>query len=84
MEYHLGDRVIVRDDLEEGRDYDHTTFCSGMFEFLGEVVTICEIRHDQYGAYYRIEEDCGEDCWCGEMFVGLEIDPVSIDVSDIL
>ena len=70
LNYKIGDRVIVRDDLEISCDYfdnynrGYSMVVQSMYELRGEVVTITEI----VGTAYRIDED--STWWRDSMFEG--------------
>ena len=74
MKYKIGDKVRVRNDLEEGKWYsmNNHTFSdfvnSKMITFKGKEVTILA---DNCFGMYRIKEDNGEYHWTDEMFSGL-------------
>jgi ribosomal protein S17 len=65
MKYKIGDKVRVREDLEIGDYYGAQTFEYPMNKFIGTLVTISEVRKDEY----LIEED-GTYGWTDEMFEG--------------
>lgn len=80
--YNVGDRVLVREDLEADTEYgeEHVTFVESMMRHRGEILTI-EMKY----------KDC-EDCykcsgnfwtWSGDMFVGLA-DDIEPDVTVII
>ena len=65
--YKPGDKVRVRDDLVDGKIYDHKVlFVSSMERFRGQVVTIKDVP---FVDGYRIEE--GLFKWSESMFYGL-------------
>lgn len=78
MGYRVGDKVRVRDNLENssvnGKAYymndkkSKNSFVSSMRHHCGEVVTISKILDD---GQYEIEEDHGYHSWVDEMFYGL-------------
>lgn len=72
MRFKVGDRVIVRDDLVVGYDYDGCNFVSDMRKFRGTVVTICEVR--DWSRRYFITEDDENWFWSDPMFACLEAD----------
>lgn len=87
MLYQPGDRVVVREDLEDGGLYsvsDNKTrrarANSDMVNLAGQAVTIKAIRFD---IYYRIEED-DRWVWTDGMFSGLEEKAEIFDVEDLL
>ena len=60
-EFKIGDKVRLRDDLEEGEVYGGLTFLSGMKELQGKELTIDYIDKDgdytfEEGNYYCSEE----------------------------
>ena len=60
-EFQIGDKVKLRDDLEEGEVYGRLTFLSGMKELQGKELTIDYIDKDgdytfEEGNYYCSEE----------------------------
>ena len=77
--YSVGDRVVVRPDLNLDDDYrmffwdgtpdkeDTNCAVSEMVRRAGQVVTI---ERAECGSHYRIEEDTWN--WTDEMFLGLE------------
>lgn len=86
MLYQPGDRVIVREDLENGEQYcmSDDKGCAAravaaMIRFAGQVVTI----RGFFLGRYQIEE-APEWVWTDEMFVGLEEEPEMFDVEDLI
>ena len=77
MKYKIGDKVKVRDDLEEGKRYlmNDRSFSdavnSEMITFKGKEVTI--LANNCFGTYL-IKEDNGEWHWTDEMFSDLATD----------
>ena len=74
--YKVGDKVVVRSDLDEDTEYYMDDKCDywyahpSMMEYAGKVVTILESD----ATYYYVKET-GEDCsWSCEMFSGLTKD----------
>lgn len=65
MKYQVGDKVLVRSDLEEGKKYGDEVVMSDMLFFRGKIVTIEHVYHP-YG--YRIKEDPDQWHWTDEMF----------------
>ena len=69
MKYKVGDKVMIRKDLNEG-----TKCISGviyhMVKFKGKIVTISKRKTLQS---YGIEEDGGKWSWDAEMFRGMRI-----------
>ena len=73
MKYKIGDRVLVRSDLEEGKKYGDEVVMSDMLYFKGKIVTI---EHVDYPNHYRIKEDPDQWHWTDEMFSGKESEEV--------
>lgn len=70
--YNVGDKVVVRDDLENNTSYGLDSFVSVMESHKGKVVTIDEIvTSTELGSKYHIVEDRGSCNWTDQMFVGL-------------
>lgn len=81
--FHVGDRVIVRDDLRGGEEDYH--MLSGrrsgysviatypMTQFAGQEVTITGIFDEDHWAYgtYAVDVTRDEYAWTDEMFSGL-------------
>ena len=65
MKYKIGDKVLVKSDLEEGKTYGDEVVMSDMLYFKGKIVTIEHVDHPNY---YRIKEDPDQWHWTGEMF----------------
>lgn len=65
MKYKIGDKVLVRSDLEEGKTYGVEVVMSDMLFFKGKIVTIEHVDHPDY---YRIKEDPDQWHWTDEMF----------------
>lgn len=79
--YHVGDKVLIRDDLVHREWYGGNTFQGEdgeeMCEFLGKVVTIRSVKrvssiNGVYSSYRIIEDDCGWN-FTDEMIKGLEV-----------
>ena len=66
MKYKIGDKVLVRPDLEENKTYGNEVVISDMLYFKGKIVTI---EHVDYPNHYRIKEDPDEWFWTDEMFL---------------
>lgn len=66
MKYQVGDKVLVRSDLEEDKTYGNEIVMSDMLSFRGKIVTIKHIDHSDY---YQIEEDPDQWYWTDEMFL---------------
>ena len=69
MKYKIGDKVLVRPDLEEGKTYGDEVVMSDMLYLKGKIVTIEHVDHPDY---YRIKEDPDQWHWTDEMFIGKE------------
>ena len=65
MKYKIGDKVLVRPDLEENKIYGIEVAMSDMLFFRGKIVTIEHVNHPYY---YRIKEDPDQWYWTDEMF----------------
>ena len=65
MKYKIGDKVLVRSDLEEGKTYGDEVIMSDMLYFKGKIVTIEHVDHPNC---YRIKEDPDQWHWTDEMF----------------
>lgn len=65
MKYKIGDKVLVRPDLEEGKKYGDEVVMSDMLFFRGKIVTI---EHVDHPCCYRIKEDPDQWHWTDEMF----------------
>lgn len=80
MRYQVGDRVVVRHDLEDGKRYymDSYDICDtatkGMVELAGQTVTI---RDRSYGKYSIKEMGW---CWTDDMFEGLESEQTPLEM----
>ena len=73
MKYKIGDKVLVRPDLEEGKTYGDEVVMSDMLFFRGKIVTIKHIDHPNC---YRIKEDPDQWHWTDEMFSGNESEEI--------
>lgn len=70
--YNVGDRVLVRVDLEANVEYGDWNATDDMAALAGEEVTIESVEHDDfYGENYKI--DGSPWGWTDEMFSGLAI-----------
>ena len=65
MKYKIGDKVLVRPDLEEDKKYGDEVVMSDMLFFRGKIVTI---EHVDHPCCYRIKEDPDQWHWTDEMF----------------
>ena len=73
MKYKIGDKVLVRPDLEEGKTYGVEVVMSSMLFFRGKIVTIKHVDHPNC---YRIKEDPDQWHWTDEMFSEKESEEV--------
>ena len=71
--YNVGDKVLVRSDLEEGKKYGDEVVIYNMLYFKGKIVTI---EHVDYPNHYRIKEDPDQWHWTDEMFSGNESEEI--------
>ena len=70
--YNIGDRVVVRIDLEANVEYDGWNATDDMAALAGEEVTIESIDNDSfYGKNYKVDKSPWG--WTDEMFSGLAI-----------
>lgn len=67
VEYKVGNRVMVRNDLVEGKRYGNDSAVDEMLRFKGKIVTLSR----QFFGKFSIEEDAGKWNWTPEMFSGL-------------
>lgn len=68
--YKIGDTVIVRSDLREGRIYGRMAFVTSMIPYIGKIVTIRDVHptSTEDGYSYYIE---GNGChWTNQMLEG--------------
>ena len=65
MKYKVGDKVLLRDDLEIGKEYGKDSYEEDMLK--GEIVTIKQI----YGSFYSIGDGWN---YTDEMIIGLAED----------
>ena len=80
MKYKIGDKVLVRPDLEEGKIYGDEVVMSDMLFFRGKIVTIEQIYHPYC---YRIKEDPDQWHWTDEMFSEKEPEEIKSDLEEI-
>lgn len=80
MKYKIGDKVLVRPDLEEGKKYGDEVVMSDMLFFKGKIVTIEHIDHPNH---YRIKEDLDQWHWTDEMFSEKESEEIKSDLEEI-
>lgn len=71
MSYKVGDKVVVKKDLNEEGYYGDNTVVSEMVRFKGKTVTIDEVT---YFGQYILKEDNLRWYWTDEMFEGLAED----------
>lgn len=64
--YKIGDKVIVREDLDVGKEYGNDYVINSMLPLKGKTVTICDIDDDEY----KIKEDFQKHWWTDGMFSG--------------
>ena len=69
MKYKVGDKVRVRTDLVDCKNYGEINYVSDMDEWKGKVVTISFVGNDNY---YEIEEDTEKWAWSDEMFENVD------------
>lgn len=72
--YNVGDRVVVREDLGMRDGRYRFGYGTGMEEFCGQTVTICEVVYDdgdENNVVYKLEEDSEHWQWGSADFVGL-------------
>ena len=81
MKYQVGDKVLVRPDLEENKKYGDEVVMSDMLFFRGKIVTIEHVDHPNC---YRIKEDPDQWHWTDEMFSGNESEEIKSEyLSDL-
>ena len=80
MKYKIGDKVLVRSDLEEGKKYGDEVVMSDMLFFRGKIVTIEHVDHPYC---YRIKEDPDQWHWTDEMFDEKESEEIKSDLEEI-
>lgn len=80
MKYNVGDKVLVRSDLEENKKYGDEVVMSDMLFFRGKIVTIEHINHPNF---YQIKEDPDRWYWTDEMFIGKESEEIKSDLEEI-
>lgn len=78
--YNVGDKVLVRSDLEEGKKYGNEVVMSNMLYLKGKIVTI---EHVDYPNHYRIKEDPDQWHWTDEMFSEKESEKIKSDLEEI-
>ena len=71
MRFREGDVVMVRNDIESCGIYDGCEFVPEMMKFVGQPVTISEVRGRRR---YRILEDLDRWSWSDPMFEGYASD----------
>lgn len=78
MKYKVGDKVKIREDLEDGKEYGKDFFVSEMNFLKGKTVIISDIEYD----FYKLKEDSGKWNWTDEMFSGKISEDFSPEESD--
>ena len=76
--YKIGDKVLVREDLEPYQRYRGQSFVASMTPFKGKIVTIYNVVDGDY----RIKEDNQNWRWTEEMFSGKVSEDFSSEESD--
>ena len=76
--YKIGDKVIIREDLEPYQRYRGQSFVASMTPFKGKIVTIYNVVDGDY----RIKEDNQNWRWTEEMFSGKVSEDFSSEESD--
>ena len=67
--FNVGDKVVVREDLEIGKRYDLCRFVNSMARYKGKEVVITHIWIESGGKIrYNINDDNGVFIWSGKMF----------------
>jgi hypothetical protein len=76
MEFKIGDKVRVREDLKVGDGFGCTTAIEDMLKYRGKIMTIKEARSSVVGNYtiYEIDDDGEFWAWTDEM-----LEPVYAD-----
>lgn len=80
MKYQIGDKVLVRLDLEEGKKYGDEVVMSDMLYLKGKIVTIEHVDHPNH---YRIKEDPDQWYWTDEMFSEKEPEEIKSNLEEI-
>lgn len=80
MKYEIGDKVVIRDDLEKGVLYNHAYLNEHMNPLLGKTVTIVDIPCD---GDYRIKEDNEIWYWSEEMIDHIETSKLKLEKMDL-
>lgn len=81
FKYNVGDRVIVRKDLDSAETYGGWNATDDMAELAGEEVTIESKDSDGFfGEYYKIDKSVWG--WTDEMFSGFAIPTAKCERSD--
>ena len=80
MKYKIGDKVLVRPDLEEDKKYGDEVVMFDMLSFRGKIVTIEHVDHPNH---YRIKEDPDQWHWTDEMFSEKEPEKIKSDLEEI-
>lgn len=84
VSHKVGDVIRIRSDLVIGEKYDHLEFTEEMAHYAGRELVVTKIGNDAYGEFYETNHSyC--DTWTEPMIEDYEeIEPVSIDIGDIL
>lgn len=82
--HNVGDIVTVRKDLQGGVVYNGLRTLLEMTTHCGSQLTILELKVSGSGEipYYTVKESPW--CWTDAMFEDDAVEPVSLDVGDIL
>ncbi|MFR7590248.1 MAG: hypothetical protein ACLUVC_02300 [Longibaculum sp.] len=67
MKYKVGDKVIIREDLEVNGEYDGYAFGQWMSKYKGKNATIIEVVEREDLHHYRIDLDNNKCSWTDEM-----------------
>ena len=78
VKYKIGDKVLIREDLEIDKEYGKDFFISEMNFLKGKTVTIINVVDYKY----KIKEDSGKWSWTSEMFSGKVSEDFSSEESD--
>ena len=85
--YKVGDKVLIRDDLESGMYYDFVYFCYEMKRYCNKVMTIDKVYEDCNGCYKMKKEDYAKDdhrwSFNDEMIVGKVEEDVEFTKNDL-
>ena len=86
--YKVGDKVLIRDDLEYGKFYDFVYFDCKMRRYRNEIMTIDKVYKDCYSDHYKMKEEDyakGDRIWSfnDEMIVGKVEEDVEFTKNDL-